>query len=213
MNHHLTFTKPQLLMAFESHETIRRPGASRRSGRSGCPGWKVHGAAVAQGAEPSCGALRSLGDTQGFHHGDMSSMRYSFGCMIYIYIYVCRYIIGLIILGYIYISSMFLISSHCSSTLSLGQVPGPINSSVNEAMQGLAALMGELNCSRVSIGAAMTGGGSLPSNIGMWRNTKHGVAICLMMSYLSSHGYLCDIVYVNIYICLCNICIQHVLGK
>ena len=38
MNHHLTFTKPQLLMAFESHETIRRPGASRRSGRSGCPG-------------------------------------------------------------------------------------------------------------------------------------------------------------------------------
>ena len=26
MNHHLTFTKPQLLMAFESHETIRRPG-------------------------------------------------------------------------------------------------------------------------------------------------------------------------------------------
>ena len=95
---------------------------------------------------------------------------------------------------------MFLISSHCSSTLSLCQVPGPINSSVNEAMQGLAALMGELNCSRVSIGAAMTGGGSLPSNIGMWRNTKHGVAICLMMSYLSSHGYLCDIVYVNIYI-------------
>ena len=53
-------------MAFESHETIRRPGASRRSGRSGCPGWKVHGAAVAQGAE-----LRSLGDTRGFHHGDM----------------------------------------------------------------------------------------------------------------------------------------------
>ena len=68
---------------------------------------------------------------------------------------------------YIYMYFLFLISSHCSSTLSLCQVPGPINSSVNEAMQGLAALMGELNCSRVSIGAAMTGGGSLLSNVGM----------------------------------------------
>ena len=113
---------------------------------------------------------------------------------------------------------LFLISSHCSSTLSLCQVPGPINSSVNEAMQGLAALMGELNCSRVSIGAAMTGGGSLLSNIGMWRNTKHGVAICLMMSYVFSNGYLCDIVYVYIYMIMYyNVCIyihvQHVLGK
>ncbi|CAL1144460.1 unnamed protein product [Cladocopium goreaui] len=42
-----------------------------------------------------------------------------------------------------------------STALPLPKVPGPINSSVNEAMQGLAALMGELNCSRVSIGRAM----------------------------------------------------------
>ena len=194
MNHHLTFTKPQLLMAFESHETIRWPGASRRSGRSGCPGWKVHGAAVAQGAERAAelGRYPRISPWWYVFNGISIWMYDTYIC--HVYNYVCRYVYIYIYINhgidyfriYIYISSMFLISSHCSSTLSLCQVPGPINSSVNEAMQGLAALMGELNCSRVSIGAAMTGGGSLLSNVGMWRNTKHGVAICLMMSYVST---------------------------